>query len=99
MKRIAIGILALLLAAPASADSLTKEELFTLYAKLVPKEVTAQRLQQLFDNLPAGAFKTTAATTLKQDLADAIQVRLDAINNQMVAPLESEQADVGDSEL
>ena len=70
-------ILSLLLCHSASAAPLTKEQLFALYVDRVPQATIALRLNQLFTNLPAGAFKNTAKAALKQDLLDAVQAQLD----------------------
>jgi hypothetical protein len=82
----------------ASADALTKEQMFALYVKYVDKATIAQRLDQLYTAHPAGAFKDNAAATLKQDLANGIQNALDRWGL-VAAPIEAEQDDVGDSTL
>ena len=84
--------------APALAGPLTKEELFELYVRNVPKHVVAQRMQQLHGMLDA-AGKAQASPILKQDLIDALQARVDAISDQLLSPAESDLLDAQDTDL
>ena len=71
------------LCTPAWSESLTKAELFDLYSRTVNQVTIAQRLDQLFTNLPAGAFKDQARATLMQDLLDAVSVQLGLANTRI----------------
>ena len=75
MIRIIIIFLALLIPQISLADPMTKAEMFALYVELVPQETTAMRLQQIYDNLPAGAFKTQVKDTLISDLTAILDAR------------------------
>jgi len=83
----------------SSAPALPIEDLFLLYAKNVPAETIALRLEQLFTNIPAGAFKNTARNTLMSDLVTALQAQIDLYETQYVAPVASDLADVNDTTL
>ena len=61
--------------------ALTKEQYFELYAEVVNRSLIAQRMNQLYTNLPAGAFKDTVKVTLKQDITDVLSARVTAGND------------------
>ena len=97
MKRIALALIFLLAPASASAEALTKTELFQLYAKIVNRDVVAQRMEQMYGMLD-DTGKNQAKVVLKQDLLDAIQARLDHLAT-LDDPILEEQANIQDTTL
>ena len=69
----------LLVPSLSHAETLTRAELLDLYVKMVPSELTAQRIGQLLNLIPAGSGKTTAHNTLKNDILNAVLARRAAV--------------------
>jgi tagatose-1,6-bisphosphate aldolase non-catalytic subunit AgaZ/GatZ len=91
MKSVCLVLIILLTPLPVFADAMTKKEYFALYSQVVPSNIIAQRMEQLFDALPSGAAKTQTKTILKQDINDALA--------RTSAPLQQIETDVGDTDI
>jgi hypothetical protein len=94
-----LALLIALMPAVSLADALPIETYFQLYVLHVDDDTQAIRMQQLFTNLSAGAFKTQAKQTLFEDLDAAIQAKKDAYQTLYMDPLNASQTDVGDTNI
>jgi hypothetical protein len=75
----------------ASAPNIPRAKLFAMYAQFVNPTVIAQRMEQMFTNLPSGAVQNQARTLLLGDLNTALGGR--------IAPLSTIQSDLADTTL
>ena len=97
-KLLPILFLLLLIPAPVSSGTLTAEEWFSLYVKYMPKPLVAQRMQQLWGQVPSGTWKTSAKATLKSELLAKIAEQ-QALAAQYIDPIDQAATDVGDTDL
>ena len=98
MLKIGFCLIVLLMPMTASANPLTKQEYFELYARFIPRALIAQRMEQLYDQLSAGD-KTTAKGVLKQDLLDVLGNQLTLYQDSYVTPTTQNITDVNDTTL
>jgi hypothetical protein len=91
MLRLVAFLILILFPVSAAAPDMPRRRVFALYVQLVPKDVVARRMEQMFVSLPDGPVKNQARTLLKDDLDTAIGGHID--------PLALIRTDVNDSTL
>lgn len=90
----------LVLAAGSSAygQGYSKTEYFEAYARVMPRETIALRMEQIYDALGPAA-KTQASATLKAELLAQLQTILDQYQTVYITPTETDISNVNDTTL